>query len=78
MMTFKEAFAPAKPYKVVGLRAGEKVHETLISYEESYRAVDCGNDYIIHPSASHSSPFEYRSDTNTWRIDATDLRALAA
>lgn len=78
MMTFKAAFAPGKPHRIIGLRAGEKIHETLIGEEESCRAVDVGENYIIHQTAFHDKPFEYRSDTNPWRIDAADLKALAA
>ncbi len=35
------------PIKVVGIRPGEKVHEILISDEESYRTVDRGKYYAI-------------------------------
>jgi len=33
----------------VGIRPGEKIYETLISSEESYRAEDCGDYYKINP-----------------------------
>lgn len=33
----------------VGIRPGEKMYETLISSEESYRAEDCGDYYKINP-----------------------------
>ena len=35
--------------KVTGIRPGEKVHETLISEEESYRSVSRGGHYVILP-----------------------------
>jgi len=35
--------------EVIGTRPGEKVHETLISSEESVRAEDCGEYFKINP-----------------------------
>ena len=38
-------------YKEVGIRAGEKMHETLISREEMFRAEDQGDYFRIPPEA---------------------------
>lgn len=38
-------------YKEVGVRAGEKIHETLVSQEEMARAQDQGNYYQIIPES---------------------------
>jgi len=35
--------------KIIGIRPGEKVHEILVSDEESYRTVERGNYYVILP-----------------------------
>lgn len=40
-----------KGYKVVGIRAGEKMHETLVSQEEMVRAEDQGDYYRIPPES---------------------------
>lgn len=40
-----------KGYKEVGIRAGEKMHETLISQEEMLRAEDQGDYFRIPPEA---------------------------
>lgn len=40
-----------KGYKEVGIRAGEKIHEILISKEEMMRAEDQGNYYRIPPES---------------------------
>lgn len=40
-----------KGYKEVGIRAGEKIHETLISREEMMRAEDQGDYYRIPPES---------------------------
>ena len=37
--------------EVIGLRHGEKIHETLISQEEMYRAEDMGNYYKVVPDS---------------------------
>lgn len=37
-------------YKVTGIRAGEKLHEIMIPYEESRNAVDMGTYYILQPA----------------------------
>ena len=42
-----EIFDYQKGYKEVGVRAGEKIHETLISQEELFRAVDQDNYYRV-------------------------------
>lgn len=37
------------PKKVVGIRPGEKEHETLISEEEAFRSVRRGDYYVVRP-----------------------------
>lgn len=37
-------------YKVVGIRAGEKLHEIMIPLEESRNVVDLGSHYVIQPA----------------------------
>lgn len=46
-----ELFDYKKGHKEVGLRAGEKMHETLISKEEMIRVIDAGNYYKIPPES---------------------------
>lgn len=46
-----EIFDYEKGYEEVGLRAGEKMHETLVSAEEMVRAVDVGKYYKIPPES---------------------------
>jgi UDP-glucose 4-epimerase len=59
--------------KVTGIRPGEKIHEILVSEEESYRTVERGNYYAILPilpelrSDAEKNPFigkEYSSADN--------------
>lgn len=44
-------FNYSKGYKAVGIRAGEKMHETLLAREELIRAVDQGDYYRIPPES---------------------------
>ncbi|WP_374440429.1 polysaccharide biosynthesis protein [Stella sp.] len=67
-----------------GIRPGEKLHETLISAEESPRARDCGDHWRIRPmlpelAASGSVPdpvWAYHSASRP--LDADAVRALLA
>jgi UDP-N-acetylglucosamine 4,6-dehydratase len=47
--TLAEAVAPGVPRTTVGIRPGEKLHETLISAEESRRTSDLGELMVIWP-----------------------------
>jgi FlaA1/EpsC-like NDP-sugar epimerase len=39
-----------KPIKIIGIRPGEKIHETLISFTESLRTKESLNYYVIKPT----------------------------
>jgi len=71
-----EAIAPGCKVRVVGIRPGEKVHETLVAHGE--RAIDCGSYYIIAPSGSLASlgmgTTEYRSDSNSDWVTVEEIR----
>jgi len=44
--------APDLPVRIVGIRAGEKLHEVLISEDEARTAVDTGDCYVLCPQDS--------------------------
>ncbi len=46
-----EIFKYEKGYAEVGLRAGEKMHETLVTQEEMLRSIDAGDYYKIPPES---------------------------
>lgn len=46
-----EIFNYKKGYAEVGIRAGEKIHETLVSQEELARAIEVGEYYKIPPES---------------------------
>ncbi|ADK84390.1 UDP-N-acetylglucosamine 4,6-dehydratase [Desulfarculus baarsii DSM 2075] len=45
-----EAVGPGCKVKVVGIRPGEKIHETLIPRDESFRTVEYPEHYVVYPS----------------------------
>jgi len=79
------AIAPKARIEEVGRRPGEKLHEVLLTAEESRNTTDCGRHYIVRPD-SGSSPattvagralpdgFAYSSDANTEWMGVEDLR----
>lgn len=81
---------PRGGLRILGHRAYEKVHETLISADESRHAYDCGDHYRIEPECRswgevppldfpHVGPgFSYRSDTNEMRLSVDRLREMIA
>ncbi len=45
-----EAIAPGMPHKVIGVRPGEKLHEKMVSKDDSYRTFEFADHYVITPS----------------------------
>lgn len=74
----------------VGIRAGEKLHESLISEDEGRNTVDLGNEYVILPQFSFqenkhfgylkyprmADGFFYRSDRNDWWLAPEEITAM--
>ena len=52
MMDLVPLIVPGGTHEIVGIRAGEKLHEVMIPKEEARNSVDMGDHYIIQP-ASH-------------------------
>jgi UDP-N-acetylglucosamine 4,6-dehydratase len=84
-----EAMAPGVPTKVVGIRPGEKLHELLITSDESRHTIDAGDVYVVLPEhpwwdetpdtiagSPVSHDFVYGSETNDAWLDAAQLRDL--
>ena len=43
------SIAPEAEYDLVGIRPGEKLHETLISFDDAHRTLEFENHFIIKP-----------------------------
>ncbi|HLK37717.1 MAG TPA: UDP-N-acetylglucosamine 4,6-dehydratase (inverting) [Polyangiaceae bacterium] len=50
MVDLARAIAPACKVEEVGIRPGEKLHETMISEEEAGRTLDVGPMYVVQPA----------------------------
>lgn len=50
------AVAPGVPQEIIGIRPGEKLHELLLSAEDSHHSFDCGDHYLIAPEIAMQSP----------------------
>jgi len=76
------AVAPKAKIDVIGIRPGEKIHEVLISYEESRNSHDLGSHFaIIHWSANTLpkvnrgfKSFSYTSDNNDQWLSVGEIK----
>ena len=86
-----EAMLPGCTKKQVGIREGEKLHEIMITAEDSARTYEYDRHYIIYPNYSWCGKgriiaggklvepgFEYRSDRNSEWLDVDALRKKLA
>jgi UDP-N-acetylglucosamine 4,6-dehydratase/5-epimerase len=73
-----KAVAPEIPIKVVGIRAGEKLHETLISAEEIVTAAEARDFFILHPRhmSFHTKP--YASNLNESWLSVRQIKEMIA
>jgi UDP-N-acetylglucosamine 4,6-dehydratase len=87
--TLAEAVAPGVPRSTVGIRPGEKLHETLISAEEARRTSDIGDVLVVwpefsfhqtlsgvHPGEPVPEDFVYSSDRAEPRLDLAATREM--
>ncbi len=84
------AIAPDCEIKIVGIREGEKLHEVMITEEDSRNTYEYDDHYIIYPvfdwwdyrkhfkEGGRRVPegFRYSSDRNDWWLTVDDLRRL--
>lgn len=82
------ALAPGCDVEYVGIRAGEKLHEVLVSEDEARNTLELADMYVIQPAHSwwrkenwktaRALPdgFRYASDTNPRWLTAEELQEL--
>jgi UDP-N-acetylglucosamine 4,6-dehydratase len=82
-----EAFMPNSGTVEVGIRPGEKLHEEMISSEDSRRTTEQVNRYVINPTHAEwgyipheglpmTDGVSYRSDNNTRWLSVPELRTF--
>ncbi len=85
------AIAPGVKLEVVGIRPGEKLHEVLISDDESRSTVEMEEMYVVQPSIAawfvydwqsegHALPagFRFGSDNNPHWLSVSQIRDMVA
>ena len=85
-----KAIAPDCEYEIMGIRPGEKLHETLISRDDGYRTIEMNDMFVIEPHPLlHTDTqqkhikgkrvlenFEYRSDINPVFLTIEQIKEL--
>ncbi len=87
-----KAIAPKCRLEVIGIRPGEKIHETLISEDEARNTVEFKDCYVVQPNADKRTEllknnvpsggrlcpeeFEYSSDNNTQWLTVDQLQDM--
>jgi UDP-N-acetylglucosamine 4,6-dehydratase len=83
-----DAIAPGCKVVEIGIRPGEKLHETLVSEDEARNAVEVDGMFVIKPAhawwgAAHwpaglplDPDFRYNSESNAEWLSADQLRAM--
>lgn len=85
-----EAMLPSSENRIVGIRPGEKLHETMISEDDARSTLELPDRYVMEPlfdfwsrtpyerrSATHvAENFSYVSNTNREFLDVSQIAAL--
>jgi UDP-N-acetylglucosamine 4,6-dehydratase len=91
MVDLANAIAPEAEIRLIGIRAGEKLHEVLISEDEARSTVELEDMYVVQPAAAlwfgHQwsakgralpDDFHYASDNNDQWLTVEEIRAIVA
>ena len=81
------AMASDLPHKIIGIRPGEKIHEVLVSEDDSRHTVDQGTRFVIEPEFNFwnrlpqpgkliEEGFRYQSGENDQWLSVDDLKKL--
>ena len=87
LIDLAEAISPGTKITEIGMRPGEKLHEEMISADDSRRTLLLDNRYVVMPVVAEwgfvqplGSPMPeghaYRSDTNDLWMNKEDIAAF--
>jgi len=87
IMDLAQAIKKDFKYEEIGIRPGEKLHEEMISPDDSRRTVELSNRYVVSPIFAEwgftppkgkavKDGFTYRSDTNDLWLTIEELQKL--
>jgi UDP-N-acetylglucosamine 4,6-dehydratase len=88
LVAVARAMAPDLPHTIVGIRPGEKVHESLITEDDARNTTDFGDRFVIVPSIRFwkndvfekfdrvAQGFTYTSNNNPVTLDAAGFLRL--
>lgn len=91
ILDLAKAIAPECKTEIIGIRPGEKLHETMITKDDARMTDEFRDYFIIKPdfryfgrryNEEEAKPvpegFEYNSGTNTWWLTIEELRHMIA
>ncbi|HTR68085.1 MAG TPA: UDP-N-acetylglucosamine 4,6-dehydratase (inverting) [Terriglobales bacterium] len=90
LVDMAEALAPGCEVEHIGIRAGEKLHEVLVSEDEARNTLELEDRFVIQPAHSwwrgenwkQGRPvpegYRYTSDSNSSWLSAADLETMVA
>ena len=90
ILDLTKALAPDIRTEIIGVRPGEKLHEVLLTKDDSRHSIELDDRYIVEPEfvfwEKNRKPledtrpvikdFQYDSLSNVWRLSLEDLRSL--
>lgn len=88
IMDLARAIAPDCEHRVIGMRPGEKLHETLVSQDESRDAAETETMFVIRPPysvedalvcgepAGNCEEFKYTSDSSAAWLTVDELQGM--
>jgi UDP-N-acetylglucosamine 4,6-dehydratase len=87
ILDLAEAVAPGAKTHEIGIRPGEKLHEEMISADDSRRTISLSDRYVILPTVADwgdepltgdpvADGFAYRSDSNDTWLSADEIQKL--
>ncbi len=83
-----DTVAPIARRRVIGIRPGEKLHEALLTDEESRHAREFDDYFVVEPEMTAWTKskleggivppdgFQYTSDNNTWWLSSEELQKM--